>query len=183
MTITPITRRNGGFQSAMALAFALYAHRLQLERSHTGRPDDILFRERFDICDAPALHHSARPDVARASGHHSAHHVDAHAPAYGCRGVQRLQDHAGHHPGRRTRQPDSGRARTAGQSRPANARREQPRLFAVAGRLFEGGRFLPPRGQELCPRTGPVSAPRHRPARSGAGRIGPQPGPGGPERG
>ncbi len=47
---------------------------------------------------------------------------------------------------------------------PAHAGREQPRLFATAGRLFEGGGFLSARGQKLGPRAGLISAPRHRPA-------------------
>ena len=113
-----------------------------------------------------------------------ADHVDAHASAHGRGGVQRLQHHPGHHPGRRTRQPDSGGARRAGQSWPADARRQQPRLFAVAGLLFEGRGFLPPAEQKYYVRAQDLY--QHHAiaaARSGAGRVGPQPGPGGPERG
>src|ERR1035441_9202177 len=147
------------------------AHSLSLKRA--GEPDDILLRKCRQVRGPGALQYSRGPDAARAGRHDSANYVEAHASAYGCGGVQRVQHYAGDYSSRRTCQQNPGSARAACQSRRTNARREQPRFLTTPGLLFEGGRFLPPGGEILRPCAGPISTPCHRRTRSRAGRVGP----------
>ena len=52
MTIGPITHRNRGFESAMALAFALTLTACSSNDRKRSRPNDLLFRECLPLCDA-----------------------------------------------------------------------------------------------------------------------------------
>ena len=111
MRITPITRRNRRIQSAMALAFAFALtacssndrERANQMTSFSANASTSATPQLFTI-PQDQMSHVQMVTVA-------AHYVDAHAPAYGRCGLQRFQNHAGHHSGRRPCQPDSGGAR------------------------------------------------------------------------
>ena len=179
----PITHRNRGLQSAMALAFALTLTACS-SNDNASRQMTSFSANSLAVGDAAAVHHSRRPDEPRAGGDGCSPTTLTHtlrltgAVAYNAFNTTPVITQVGGPVSRILVVP--GRACESG---PADAGGEQPGLRAVAGRLSEGRGFFPPGGQVLRARAGPVCAPRHCAARSGAGGEQSHPGAGRSERG
>ena len=143
-----LAMRVRAFAMAAAMAAACLAGCSSDERanqmtSFSGKESKSATPELFTI--------PRKPDVSRASSDCRASEIGARPAPHRRGGLQRIQHHAGDHPGRRASQPDSGGAGRAREERPAAIGSQQPRLLAALCGLSESARHLSRRRTKITP--------------------------------